>query len=206
MRIEPFQKVIVARWIGETTVKNSFVDVDQYLDIPLYFFAGPIQGAVDWQLDLFRLLGTRLSRFIAVVPTRYSVAHPLYPYRMEGTPEHFSRQRHLEAYYIKKAREALLKRPGGGGLLFNLCCQTEPRADGRPYATDSWREASETYTRLEYEQHLSVLVCANQAFPGREILKDCFDEATGGNFPFYQTLEELAHEASLLAHQDSWKF
>ncbi len=200
----PFQKVIVARFTGDgICIKNPWVDVELYPRVPLYFFAGPILGAPDWQLELFRLLQARLRCFIAVIPTRYPTSHPLYPHRLDGVPDYFKRQRRFEAYYIKLAREALRKHPGGGALLFNLCCQVEPRQDGRPYGTDSWREAAETYTRLEYEEDLCVLVRAQEGFPGSDVLHDCFNEATGGTFPFYATLAELAFEAARLAPEDA---
>jgi hypothetical protein len=195
-----FHKVVLAREILEGgDIKNPYVDLEPYADFPLYFFGGPLQGAPDWHPELFKLLQERLPYFIAVLPTRYAPNHPLYQYRLIGKPNFFARQRHYEAFYIKAAREARRRR-AGGALLLNLCCQSQPRNDGRPYGTDSWREASETYTRLEYEPDLRVLIRAEENFPGRELLKDCYDAATKSDFPFYETLEELADAAALCAY------
>jgi hypothetical protein len=194
----PFRKVIVAHVSNGETIeyRNHYVRTDQYGHVPLFFLAGPLQGAEDYHPHVFRLLQERLENFILVIPQRYQIGHPLLEYEAVGSPDYFRRQRHFEAHYIKQAREAVRNRAGGGALLFNLCCQVTPRTDDRPYATDSWREAAETYTRLSYEPDLSVIVRAEKDFPGEEILNDCFNEAIGGSFPFFRTLEELADEAT----------
>ncbi|MBU1755216.1 hypothetical protein KKH81_02965 [Patescibacteria group bacterium] len=189
-----FQKVIIARILCEPPIKNPFIDLSLYPDIPVFFLAGPLQGAPDYHPEVYRLLCERLKKFILVIPTRYEPDHPLCQHRLDGEPDRFLRQRHFEEHYIKYVRRAPMEHTAGGALMINLCLQTTPRTDGRNFSTDTWREASATYAHLEHDPWLGVVVRAESVHPEAEMLLDCY-EAARIDFVFHRTLEQMVDEA-----------
>jgi hypothetical protein len=206
--IKPFQKVLLARVEGWT--KNPYVDLSKYFGIPVFFGAGPILGAPSWHRELFRELQRTVHSFILVLPLRVAADDELVPHHLivdEGNVASFKRQLALERHYLKYCGEAFTKHPGGGAILFNLCCEDQhnPRTDGNPYAMDTRRELGEWCVHLAYgcatADSVRICIAADPTFPGLSAIRYCYDEAWLAKFPIQHSLRGLARAAAAAAKE-----
>ena len=180
--------------------------LDEYRNLPMFFFGGPILGGGDWHSKMSEMLMRRLDELIIVNPSRYSTAHPHYKYReyLETKTKHaqrsgpiinFERQTDWERYYLALAAEHW----GTGCVIFWLAEQKEPRADGMPYAMDTRGELGEWRAHLMYNPHVRVVIGAEKNFPGLSVIKRNFELALP-NFTIYDTMEEVVERAVHFSH------
>lgn len=212
---QTFQKVILARVSdGDRVVyQNPLVDVERrYPDTPLFFGAGPILGAPQWHVELFKELQKVLKRFILVLPIRCMLNDELVLYHIPVDKErYFRRQVAFERHYMEFAAKAYTNHKGSGALLFNLCLEDpeHPRNDGNPYAMDTRRELGEWYTRLEigaFDGHpIRICVAADPAFPGLSQIAYCFKEAWARPFPIKGDLAALARSAAFATRRSAYR-
>ncbi len=170
-------------------------------DHPLYFFAGPIQGAGDWHSTMADMLMRRLNELIVVNPSRYDRAHPHYRWhdRLVTETMHvqgrspmrvYERQTDWERYYMRLAAEQWKS----GCLLFWLAEQKQERTDGQPYATDTRGELGEWRAHLMHNRDLRIVIGAEPNFPGLRVIKRNFELAVPG-FPIFDSLDEVVEQA-----------
>lgn len=220
---ETFQKVIIARVVnsdGSYLYKDHFVDLNEYPDIPVFFSAGPNQGAPDYRSEIYRLLCRVLRQFILIIPSRLSVEHPLCQHMLVGENEHFEKQQLWEKHYLELALFALQKRHGGGAVLFNLALQREPRVDGKSYKCDTARELTEIYTTVSLIEE-GVFFIRNEEMPKTrrkrkprfprpvenvDMLLRCTRQRLGNDFPIVDSLEALVGHAITVACKESLFF
>ncbi len=169
--------------------------LENHLDLPLFFLAGPVLGGGDWQRRMTDLLLHRVGDCIIVNPSRYQANHPQYQYQIKGSRGSFETQTLWERYYL---REAALEFPTGC-IIFWLPCESEtaPRDDGNPYAMDTRGEVSEWRTHLQYNPKVRLVIGAEPDFPGLRTIRRNFRDAIGPNFKIYETMEETANHAAL---------
>ena len=164
-------------------------------------------GGGDWQYKMCNLLeneankpGAKLHDYYVVIPCRYPRNHPLRDYQSIGTTSEgiFERQTDWERHYLDLAVK--VRR---GRILFWLGCEskTNPRQDGQPYARDTYGELGEWRGRLIHnvEHRRRVLIGAEAEFPGLSVIQRNFHDALGTAFPFYSSMEMVAHQAALAA-------
>lgn len=168
------------------------------LDLPLFFFGGPILGADDWQYPMSRLLQEKMDDFFLATPScRYGEGHPLEEFHAEVTGEIFERQLSWERHYLDLAS----RDDREGCIIFWLPCEskTNPRSDGLPYAMDTRGELGELRGRLVYDRSLKVVIGAEKEFPGLSQIQRNFNEALNCQFPIYESMEETVDAAVKMA-------
>ena len=170
---------------------------------PLFFLAGPVRGAGDWQAVAYQELKDAMGeKFTAAIPTRYDPDHALMSDALTADPAMptFPRQMAWERHYLSLAGS----RTKGvrGCVMFWLGKESSenPHPGPEPYAMDTRRELGEWYTRLEYDRSDTRLVVgANPDFHGLDQIRRCLWEAQGSEFPIYETLFDTARAAVMMA-------
>jgi hypothetical protein len=164
---------------------------------PLFFLAGPIQGGADWQATCSEMLADRIPDCTIASPRNLDWTHRLFKFRMNGPEDTFERQTDWERHYLRQA--ARIAR--AGCIIFWLPCEslTEPRADGSPYARDTYGELGEWRTHLENNRNVRVAIGAEADFPGLSVLKRNFQLTLGLDYPIYTSLEETVCAAVSLS-------
>jgi hypothetical protein len=158
---------------------------------PLFFFAGPVVGGDDWQLQAYAEVKKRMDSFYAVIPYVPSYKHEPLDTPLSGTLQDFDRQLPWERHYLE-----LAARPGKGCIMFWLPCEckTLSRTDGL-YARDTRGELGEWRGRLMANPKLNVVIGAEPDFPGISVIERNFSLALGLSFPIHRTLEETVAAA-----------
>lgn len=161
----------------------------------LYFLAGPIRGAGDWQAKAIQLLHEKDPFCYIACPCRYDIDHELFRYHIKATelprstdderewPEYaleFPNQTMWERYYLEQASYH-------GCIIFWLPCEDpkNPRKkeDG-PYARDTygeigrWSLKSSNHFQFSLENRLhrvNVVIGAEENFPGLSVIKTNFE-------------------------------
>ena len=180
---------------------KTYVDRGALAGLPLFYLAGPIRGADDWQAKAIQMLDEHYRGNCAVVnPSRYDETHPLYGHKAYGDEKTFSHQTNWENYYMTEAA-------GHGCLIFWLPCESRenprPRADG-PYAQDTYGELGYWRAMLEISERGGTLrpmvsIGAEFAFPGLKKLWRDLDRAVAGSFSVQSSLQDTVKEAVRLA-------
>lgn len=130
---------------------------------PLVFLAGPIQGALDWQL--------RAIDFLRTAGPGLHVASPRRNYNGKFTKAMYNAQVDWETFYLNRAAE-------DGVILFWCAKEAEHRCD-RAYAQTTRFEFGEWKTKHEYGG-CKLVVGIEQGYTGekyirRRLLQDCKD-------------------------------
>lgn len=172
---------------------NTFVE--EPLDGPLVFTAGPISGGGGWQQRFIEQAAATRSNIVVASPVR----DPKGALRMidgvevmSGKNDHFVRQTDWESYYIKLAMQT-------GCLMFWVPCedQNEPRTKGS-YAMGTRFELGEYCTRASLDPVLRVVVGIEQGFPGRSPNVHRIEQLLGKGL-VHNNYEETAQAATALA-------
>lgn len=157
----------------------------------VFFLAGPVRGADDWQRVCAEKLGELLADCYVAIPYYHTkeVKYPLMDIAERGTGEEFPRQQDWERYYLDVASTS-------GSIIFWLPeeSKTNPRADGQ-YARDTRGEIGEWRGRLMANPILKVAVGGEEGFSGFDQIMRNFKSAVGQNFPIYSTLDETVAAA-----------
>ena len=176
---------------------KSFVNLEDYRHLPLYFLAGPILGADDYRRPLADMLVEAVGDCIIVTPCRYDSDPPPYQFRMPGDENFFPRQRAYERPSLPQAAEVW----PAGGIIFWLAAQRFERKDGNPYAMDSRDEIAEWRGRKMWNREARIVVGGEPDFPGLEGIDYCNKDALGRDFPMHKSLEALVEHAAKYAKQ-----
>ncbi len=166
---------------------------------PGFFLAGPVKGGDDWQYACCQEIRKHIANFYAVIPCPYPKDHPLQKFRMEGNDNLFDRQLNWERHYLDEIGRY-------GCILFWLPCESKikPRGDGGPYASDTRGELGEWRGRLMHNRNLRVVIGAESAFPGLDVIHRNFNLATRAFFPIYETMEKTVAAAVARAKLNDW--
>ncbi|HTH92932.1 MAG TPA: hypothetical protein VL576_00405 [Candidatus Paceibacterota bacterium] len=178
----------------------------------IYFLAGPIRGADDWQKEAVKLLAEKDPHCYVACPRRYDESHELYHLSesVQGSILHFSRQTLWERYYLDRAARS-------GCIIFWLPCEsaTNPRKkeDG-PYARDTYGELARwsmckacTVTPDHYKffdkerpEHVNIAIGAEGNFPGLDVIYENFTKDNCG-FQFCGSLDAAVNEGVRLGKE-----
>lgn len=204
------KKLLLPKRRSEDTVMGTRLHDKSVAGERLYFLAGPIRGADDWQAKAIKLIREKDPNCYIACPCRYGNGHPLYQYSMDYVSEDtilFHNQTTWERYYLKIAASR-------GAVIFWLPeeSKTNPRKkeDG-PYARDTygelgrWSVISARAKRPPYparEETVNLVIGAEENFPGLSVIQknfvgDHFDDYNehSDRFPIYFSLEETISEA-----------
>lgn len=177
---------------------KSLPNLEDFRSCPLFFLAGPILGADDWQAEMTEILKQMTGGDCLVVnPSRYPPEHPLYAHRLDGSGDFFDSQTLWERHYLTAAGEAWPL----GCILFWLREESRerPRTDGEPYARDTRGEIGEWRWRLKMNPQARVVMGAEPNFPGLSVIRKINEDAVPGKLPILPSMEAVARRAVSLA-------
>lgn len=165
---------------------------------PLFFLAGPVRGAGDWQWNCCELINAQLPHFYAALPCRYTNSHPALAFALTGPTDKFDRQLTWERHYIEQAALA-------GCLIFWLPCEKadDPRVGDEPYAMDTRGELGEWRGRMMNDPRLRIVVGAEPNFPGLSQIQRNFTQALQRPFVIHDSLNAVVHAALELLRSSS---
>lgn len=189
---------------------KNFVDVDFSSNQHLYFLAGPIRGAGDWQKEAIKLISKKDKNCYIVCPCRYNETHELFKYSLNPKSgkknlEKFPNQTMWERYYLEIASYY-------GAIVFWLPLESEtnPRAkeDG-PYARDTMGEVGRWSIRHSYslglkikgrnKKRVNLVIGAEEGFPGLKVIVKNLNADHGKKFKINDTLLGTINSAIRLA-------
>lgn len=189
---------------------RTLVAFNEATDI-VFFLAGPIKGAGDWQseaIDILQKYADTLDgrdNVYVVCPSVYQSNHESYPLRVTGIAEesYTEEQRKItysrtdwERYHLEIASRL-------GCIIFWLGKEDEKnprkREDG-PYARDTYGELGEWRARIHYERkynntQINLVLGANQDFHGLAQIDRNFKRMVGESFQISKTLDETVRRA-----------
>jgi hypothetical protein len=189
---------------------KNFVDVEFGNKQRLYFLAGPIRGAGDWQKEAIKMIAAKDKNCYIVCPCRYDENHELYKYSLapklgKKNLEKFPNQTMWERYYLELASYY-------GAIVFWLPLEskTNPRAkeDG-PYARDTMGEIGRWSIRHSYglglkikgrnKKRVNFIIGAEEEFPGLKVIMKNLNADHGKKFKINNTLNSTINSAIRLA-------
>lgn len=176
----------------------------------VYFLAGPIRGADDWQKEAIKLLFKKDKDCYIVCPCRYDETHELYKYALHLKPENslgqdFPNQTLWERYYLELASYY-------GAIIFWLPLESKinpRRLEDGPYARDTMGEIGRWSIRhayriglkqgQKYHSRVNLVIGANADFPGLRVIKKNLDADCGHDFKIFSSLDKTISEAVKIA-------
>jgi hypothetical protein len=197
---------------------KDFIDLDLKKQPHLYYLAGPIRGAGDWQKEAIKLLAAKDKNCYIVCPCRYTKEHELYQWaenfkkKYSGTAistTRFSSQTLWERHYLELASYY-------GAVIFWLPLESKeaPRAkkDG-PYSRDTFGEIGRWSLRSEYKlglkiknknsKRVNLVIGADKDFNGLPVIEKNLKAEHGKNYKISPSLEKTISRAVSLAKKIS---
>ena len=193
------------------------VEIDFNEGNRLYFLGGPIQGGGDWQSIAIDMLSKLDPNCYIACPCRYSTDHWLFKHPIHLICEkskqglEFPNQTLWERYYLERASYY-------GAIIMWLPCEDEanPRADGSPYAQDtygelgSWRVKAANPPAFSFERgrmrrhfhRVNLVIGAESNFPGLKTIQKNFNDEFKREYIIYSSLKETVENAVALAKRN----
>lgn len=155
----------------------------QHTDWPVFFLAGPIQGAEDWHTVVCEELQKYLKNFYVAIPKKNGFSSTIIKDCQVIGDAYFSDQISWERYYLEAASKS-------GGIIFWLPNEssTHPRTDGNPYAMDTRGELGEWRGRWITDRSVKFFVGGENKFPGLKTIVDNFVDVDY-NFKIYNDMQ-----------------
>lgn len=179
----------------------------------LYFLAGPIRGANDWQHRAINMLIQADNNCYIVCPCRYNSDHELYRYALHLRKDFsieltFNNQTEWERYYLELASYY-------GAIIFWLPAESidNPRGDeDGPYARDTLGELGRWSIRSANQlgmingndrmAKVNLSIGAESDFPGLKVIKRNLDADHGHSFKISESLEDTILKAVGMSQND----
>jgi len=180
-------------------VPKQIVPLSPTLESPLLFLAGPIRGGGDWQADMAEVILNRETSTLIACPSRWNSEHRLATHFHQPFSKADNRQLVWERHYL---RQAGLESGVPGCIIFWLGLEStsHPHPGPEPFAMDTRREIGK-FTAFAEMMDVRMVVGGNRGFHGLDVILFELSEAFGNPFPFYETMEEVAEHALLVARQ-----
>ncbi|QQR64772.1 hypothetical protein IPH92_04410 [Candidatus Kaiserbacteria bacterium] len=180
-------------------VPKQIVPLSPTNESPLLFLAGPIRGGDDWQSSMVEHIISREPSALIACPSRWNDEHRLAKHFHQPFSKADNRQLVWERHYLKQAGlEANV--PGCVIFWLGLESSTHPHPGPEPYAMDTRREIGK-FTAYAEMMDARIVVGGDRRFHGLDVILFELSEATGKQFPFYETMAEVADNALLTARQ-----
>lgn len=189
---------------------KNFVDVNFANKQRLYFLAGPIRGAGDWQKKAIKMISDKDKNCYIVCPCRYDETHQLYKYSLapklgKKNFEKFPNQTMWERYYLELASYY-----GAIVIWLPLESKIEPRqVEDGPYARDTMGEIGRWSIRHscglglklkgKRQKKVNLVIGAQEDFPGLKVIIKNLDADHGKKFKINETLKDTINAAVSLA-------
>jgi hypothetical protein len=178
-------------------VPKQIVQLKPTAKSPLLFLAGPIRGGGDWQAEMATHLIDREPSVDIACPSRWNGEHWLANHFFQPFSNADNRQLVWERHYLKQAGlEAGI--PGCVIFWLGLESLTQPHPGPEPYAMDTRREFGK-FTAYAEMMNVRMVVGGNRKFYGLDVILFELSRAFGKEFPFYESMEEVADRALLTA-------
>lgn len=196
------------------------VDFNRKTDI-VFFLAGPIKGAGDWQKSAIKML----QKFAATVPVKRSVYvvcpsvyqpnHELYSLKVDGIAEekYTKKQRKVIDSQTSWERRYLELASRLGCIIFWLAQEDEKNPRKReegPYARDTYGELGEWRARMYYEwkynkTRINLVIGGHHDFHGLAQIARNYKQMVGNDFKISTTLPDLIKRATIISRRASRK-
>jgi hypothetical protein len=174
---------------------------------PLFFLAGPIRGAGDWQANMAEAIINAMPEASIACPSRWKAEHRLAKHFNQPFSEAQNRQLVWERHYLKQAG---LEPEVTGCVVFwlGLESETNPHPGPEPYAMDTRREIGKFTAYLEIMRDfpeladrlgIRVVIGGHPDFYGLNVIMDEFHNAIGRHMPFFTDMESLVFAAQMTA-------
>ena len=176
---------------------RKIIPVFPTISAPLFFLAGPISGGADWQKDCTLHLLSKSPDCVVVCPCHWGESHELSAYLNAPVIDAENNQIQWERHYMELAG---CNNGHPGCVLFWLPEESKlnPRKGSKPYAMDTRRELGKWCAYLKLLE-VSIVIGGDSNFPGLFSIRDEFNNAFGGVFPFYESLDSLTAAAVEIA-------
>ncbi len=177
----------------------------------LYFLAGPIRGAEDWQKEAIRMLASKDRDCYIICPCRYTKQHELYHFAAslltanQIVVSKFRSQTLWERYYLMLASYY-------GAIIFWLPQENKiapRRIEDGPYARDTMSEIGRWSIRSAYQlgltinnkiqKRVNIVVGIEKDFLGFKTIKRNLDEDHKKDFSTSSSLKKTIDQAISLA-------
>jgi hypothetical protein len=180
-------------------VPKQIVPLSPTPESPLLFLAGPIRGGGDWQADMAETILKREPSALVACPSRWGSEHRLVAHFHQPFTKADNRQLVWERHYLKQSG---LDANVPGCIIFWLGLEsvTNPHPGPEPFAMDTRREMGK-FTAFAEMMNVRMVVGGDRRFYGLDVILFELSEAFGKPFPFYETMEEVAEHALLVARQ-----
>ena len=150
----------------EYDINSTFEDNEDVI----VFFAGPIQGAPEWQEDFIKKIQTELKN---IKTTKNIILAS--PRRLEKSDNFiYEEQVDWESYYLDKASKQ-------GVVIFWLAGEKE-KVDGRSYAQTTRFEIGEWWAKGQNIENFKIVVGAQKGFDGQKYIINKFTT----NYPTFK--------------------
>lgn len=189
---------------------KTLVKFDEKTDI-VFFLAGPIKGAGDWQKDAIKILQKFINEIAikknvyVVCPAYYPPTHELYSLSVKGISkkDYIDEQKEITNSRTSWERPHLEIASRLGCIIFWLGKEDKdnPRKieDG-PYARDTYGELGEWRARMFYERKykkniIKIVIGAHPNFNGLAQIKNNFNRMLNEDFYISNNLKETIKRA-----------
>lgn len=183
---------------------KTLIDLNEVADI-VFFLAGPIKGAGDWQKEVIKVLQKHVDRLdcrgsvYVICPSEYQSTHELYPLRVTGIPDgsYTEEQKMITRSRTDWERHYLEVASRLGCIVFWLGQEDKnnPRKkeDG-PYARDTYGELGEWRARIFYEREhnntqINLVLGAHPDFPGLTQIERNFKRMVDEDFQISSSID-----------------
>lgn len=166
--------------------------VDGIDDDTLFFLAGPIRGAPQWQDKAIDCL-LKMDEYITIASPRRKLRTDLEEKRVYGTHE-FPRQRAWEWHYLKKAG----KENKNGAIIFWFPGEVEHRCE-KSYGAMTRAEFGQWMTRFKYDGPVRLSIGTDGKFSEFDTLLYDLHEEYKIDLPIFNSLEETCRNAMEIA-------
>ncbi len=167
-------------------------------DVPIFFLAGPVQGASDWHtafcVELERQMGSK--DFYVAIPKSYKKDPECLVRKNQANSTAFwDTQNAWERHYMERASKQ-------GCLIFWLPAEDMdcPRDDGCPYAMTTRGEIGRWEANYMHDRSVKIVVGAETRFKGLRTIHENF-LAFDYNFPIYKTMSQTVAAAIVQAEK-----
>lgn len=180
-------------------IPKQIVPLSPTLESPLLFLAGPIRGGGDWQADMAETILNREPSALITCPSRWDSEHRLATHFYQPFSKADNRQLVWERHYLKQAG---LESGVPGCIIFWLSLESSnhPHPGPEPFAMDTRREIGK-FTAFAEMMDVRMVAGGNRGFHGLDVILFELSEAFGKPFPFYETMEEVAENALVVARK-----
>jgi len=175
--------------MGKVIIPKTYV---QNIEEPLFFLAGPVRGAPNWQDEAIEFILSQKPDSVLVSPRR-GIRDTIAPYIVSGDGPDFPRQRAMERHYLDIASKK-------GVILFWLPGEVIHKCK-KAYGAMTRVEIGQWMTRYSFDKNVRFCVGSDGKFSELHTIR--YDlQLDAPDKEIFTSLEDTCREALRLAYQN----